>query len=97
MRRRGAREINLPAYWKGKINHMPVEDQYQIASELCHADISALPPEKIAAAIRARRTIHNAIPGSATIIDMVYDRAAELLDIMADMADQNVKRNGGEK
>lgn len=76
---------------------MPLEDQYQIASELCHADISALPPEKIAAAIRARWTIHNAIPGSATIIDRVYDRAAELLDVMSDMAAQNVNRNGGDK
>lgn len=76
---------------------MLVEDHYQIASELCHADISALPPEKIAAAIRARRTIHNAISGSSTIMGRVYDRAAELLDVMADMAAQNVNSNGGEK
>ena len=76
---------------------MQEEDQYQIASELCHADISALPPEKIAAAIRARRTIHNAISDSSTIMGMVYDRAAELLGVMADMTAQNVNRNGGEK
>lgn len=76
---------------------MPLEDQYQIASELCHADISALPPEKIAAAIRARRTIHNAISDSSTIMGRVYARAAELLDVMADMATQNVNRNGLEK
>lgn len=76
---------------------MPVEDQYLIASELCHADISALPPDKIAAAIRARRTILSAIPGSSQVMSMVYDRAAELLDVMATMAAQNVKRNGGEK
>ena len=76
---------------------MTVEDQYQIASKLCEADISALPPEKIAAAIRARRTILKAISDSATIMGWVYDRAAELLEVMATMAAQNVNRNGGEK
>lgn len=62
-------------------------DDYEIAAELCcHADIDALPPEKIAAAIRARSTILSAVSGSAYVMDKVYARAAELLDVMAAMA-----------
>lgn len=76
---------------------MQVEDPYLIASEIGKADIAALPPEKIASAIRASKTILAAWSGSADIMRRVYARAAELLDVMADMAAQNVKRNGGEK
>ncbi len=75
---------------------MPMEDPYLIASEIGKADIAALPPDKIAAAIRASKIILSAWTGSAEIMRRVYDRAAELLDVMADMAAQNVKRNGGE-
>lgn len=67
-------------------------EDYNIAAELCNADIDALPPEKVAAAIRARRTILSAVSGSAFVMDKVYARAAELLDVMAEMAKERCKR-----
>jgi hypothetical protein len=61
------------------------ERDYAIAKELSNANIAALPPGKVAAAIRARKTIYHAFAGSASVMEKVYDRAAELLDIMADL------------
>ncbi|MBQ1428736.1 MAG: hypothetical protein IIZ06_03625 [Kiritimatiellae bacterium] len=67
------------------------ELDYAIAKELCNANIAALPPGKVAAAIRARKTIYNASAGSASVMEKVYDRAAELLDVMADIANASLK------
>lgn len=68
------------------------EDDGVIAAQLCGADISALPPERVAAAIRARRTILSAFSGSTYVLNMVYARAAELLDVMATMAKERCRK-----
>ena len=58
---------------------MQVKDPYIIASKIGKADISALPPEKIAAAIRESRTILAAWSGSAEIMRRVYSSALAAL------------------